>query len=136
MKTLLNNKKYTMFAIKEAGKITIKGISEDNETIDIASTLEDTKDNKENNYKLQLDTSNFIDARLERSRLKTLKTKRYKKMLTDSYRLFDKIETIVNNVNLTDNYRDVESELASMQLKEAYKTGFKDSMRIFLYKEL
>ena len=63
-------------------------------------------------------------------------TKEYRRTLNKSYSLFDEIETVVNNATLTDDYKEVESELASLQLKEAYKIGFKDSMKIFLYDEI
>ena len=78
----------------------------------------------------------FIDERLEESRSKISNTYKYKKILNDSYNLFDKIETVVDNATLTDNYKEVESELSFILLKEAYKTGFKDSMQIFLYNQI
>ena len=80
--------------------------------------------------------NSFIDERLEESRCKVSDTKEYRKTLNKSYSLFDEIETVVNNATLTDDYKEVESELAFLQLKEAYKIGFKDSMKIFLYDEI
>lgn len=88
------------------------------------------------NSELQEHINSFIDERLEESCYKASNTKEYKRTLNKSYSLFDEIETVVNNATLTDDYKDVESELAFLQLKEAYKIGFKDSMKIFLYDEI
>lgn len=78
----------------------------------------------------------FIDERLEESRDKISNSHKYKKILNDSYNLFDKIEAVVDNATLTDNYKELESELSFILLKEAYKIGFKDSMQIFLYNQI
>lgn len=78
----------------------------------------------------------FIDERIEESRNKIYNTYKYKKILNSSYNLFDKIEAVVDNTSLTDTYKDVESELSFILLKEAYKMGFKDSMQIFLYNQI
>lgn len=88
------------------------------------------------NRELQATINDFIDERLEESRSKISDTKEYQEILTNSYNLFDKIEAIVNNTTLTDDYKSTESELSSMQLQEAYKIGFKDSITIFLCNEI
>lgn len=85
-----------------------------------------------NNVKLETDVNEFIEARLQESYQKILQNRTYQKTLTNYYNSFEKLEAIVNNAKITDDYKEAETNAYEIQLKEAYKAGFNDSIVIFI----
>ena len=82
--------------------------------------------------KLKVNVNDFIEERIQASYEKVLSTEKYKKLAKRYYELFPKIECIVNNAELTEEYKEAETEIYMLQIEEAYKTEFKDSINIFL----
>lgn len=88
----------------------------------------------ETNNKLLTDINEFIEERLQESYKKILHKDKYKEILKNYYNLFHKVEAIVNNAKITDDYKEAEIDAYTIQLKEAYKIGFYDSAAIFINK--
>ena len=90
----------------------------------------------EKESKLQANITNFIEERIQESYSKLVHTKEYKNLLENYYDLFGKIEKLLNNEILTEQYKEAEYDIYMFQLEEAYKTGFKDSNIIFSNKRM
>ena len=72
----------------------------------------------------------FVSERLEEN-YNTLKNNiEYRKILSKYVDLFEEIEQRVNNEKITNEYKEIEANLHTIQLEEAYKLGFKDSLII------
>lgn len=81
---------------------------------------------------LQENVSDFIDERLNES-YRNLKTnKRYVTLEKDNNRLFSKIEKVIKDNVLIEEYQKTTIDIYDMQLKEAYKTRFKDANILLL----
>lgn len=88
---------------------------------------------KNNNLKANID--NFIEERIQESYENLSNIKEYNKTLKNYYDLFNKIEMLVKNNELTEKYKEAEYDVYMLQLEEAYKIGFKDSTLIFMNKK-
>ena len=88
----------------------------------------------EYNEELQIEVDNFIEERIQENYKKIMEIEKNKKALKNYYNLFNQITEIINNHNLTSQYKETEFDICSIQLKEAYKLGFKDSITIFMTK--
>ncbi|MCI8362218.1 MAG: hypothetical protein HFJ41_03665 [Clostridia bacterium] len=84
------------------------------------------KDNK-----LQANINNFVEERIQESYANLVNTKEYNNLLKNYYDLFSKIEKLLNNEKLTEQYKEAEYDVYMFQLEEAYKIGFYDSTIIF-----
>lgn len=82
------------------------------------------------------DIRDFVEERLNESYTRIVQSKDYKKIANEYSKLMTQIEKIVSNVELTDRYKKVELDMYEMQLEQAYKTGFLDSIIIVLSKEI
>ena len=84
------------------------------------------------NYTLKTDADIFVERRLQESYTKVNNNKDYREICKKYFKLFEKIqEELSNKQDLWEQYETKEAEIYEMQLKEAYKTGFKDCMEIF-----
>lgn len=85
---------------------------------------------------LQINTDNFLEERLQSSYEEVTSKKEYKKIFKQYFMLFQKLQDgLVNKEDLLEQYETKEEEVYKMQLKQAYKRGFKDCMEIFINKK-
>ncbi len=78
----------------------------------------------------------FIEERLNESYTKTIHTKEYKETRDKCYAIFSNIKNIINNKKLMSYYEEILIDMCTMQLEQAYKTGFKDSLILFSDKKI
>ena len=78
----------------------------------------------------------FIQERINESYSKIMYRPEYRKVSEESSRLWKEIEDKINNEKLTDIYKSAQMDMYWIQLEEAYKTGFIDSIKIFLHKKI
>lgn len=82
---------------------------------------------------LQSTTDNFVEERLQASYKEVTRKKEYKRIFKQYFMLFKKLQdALANKEDLLEQYETQEAEVYEMQLKQAYKTGFKDCMEIFI----
>lgn len=72
----------------------------------------------------------FIEERLQVSYERLLKQSNNKKIINKHLELFDKLSASIQNDTLLENYREAEIDAYELQIIEAYKMGFKDSINI------
>lgn len=85
---------------------------------------------------LQINTDNFLEERLQSSYEEVTSKKEYKKIFKQYFMLFKKLQDgLANREDLLEQYETKEAKVYEMQLKQAYKTGFKDCMEIFINKK-
>lgn len=72
----------------------------------------------------------FIEERLQVSYERLLKQSNNKKVINKHLELFDKLSASLQNNTLLENYREAEIDAYELQIIEAYKMGFKDSISI------
>ena len=72
----------------------------------------------------------FIEERLQVSYERLLKQSNNKKVINKHLELFDKLSASIQNDTLLENYREAEIDAYELQIIEAYKMGFKDSINI------
>lgn len=85
---------------------------------------------------LQSNTDNFVEERLQSSYEEVTGKKEYKRIFKQYFMLFKKLQDeLTNKEDLLEQYETTEAEVYEMQLKQAYKTGFKDCMEIFINKK-
>ncbi len=86
-----------------------------------------------NNHSLKQNVCNFIDERLQESYLKIVKNMEYKTLENEYKSKFDEINReLPKKKKLIDEYKASEYDLYNMQLQQAYKTGFVDSLKIMI----
>lgn len=78
----------------------------------------------------------FIQERINESYSKIMYRPEYRKVSEESSRLWKEIEDKINNEKLTDIYKSTQMDMYWIQLEEAYKIGFIDSLKIFLHKKI
>ena len=83
-----------------------------------------------NKSKLISDVNFFVSERLEENYSRLKNNNEYRKILSKYADLFEEIEQRVNNEKITNAYKELEANLHTIQLEEAYKLGFKDSLKI------
>lgn len=83
-----------------------------------------------NNENLKKNIIQFIDERIEEIYKNLANDMEYRKISKQYFDYYDKIEMLINNENLTDNYKTIELDIHRIELQKAYKTGFKDSFMI------
>lgn len=81
---------------------------------------------------LQENVSDFIDERLNESYKNLKMNKGYVKLEKEDNRLFSKIEKAIKDKGLIEEYQKSTIDMYDMQLKEAYRTGFKDANILLL----
>lgn len=72
----------------------------------------------------------FIEERLQVSYERLLKQINNKKVINKHLELFDKLSASIQDNTLLENYREAEIDAYELQIIEAYKMGFKDSISI------
>lgn len=72
----------------------------------------------------------FIEERLQVSYERLLKQSNNKNVINKHLELFDKLSASIQNNTLLENYREAEIDAYELQIIEAYKMGFKDSISI------
>ena len=72
----------------------------------------------------------FIEERLQVSYERLLKQSNNKKIINKHLELFDKLSASIQDNTLLENYREAEIDAYELQIIEAYKMGFKDSINI------
>lgn len=72
----------------------------------------------------------FIEERLQVSYERLLKQSNNKKVINKHLELFDKLSASIQDNTLLENYREAEIDAYELQIIEAYKMGFKDSISI------
>ena len=82
------------------------------------------------NNKLKELLIDFIEERLRVSYERLLKQSNNKKIINKHLELFDKLSASIQNDTLLENYREAEIDAYELQIIEAYKMGFKDSINI------
>ena len=82
------------------------------------------------NNKLKELLIDFIEERLQVSYERLLKQSNNKKIINKHLELFDKLSASIQNDTLLENYREAEIDAYELQIIEAYKMGFKDSISI------
>lgn len=82
------------------------------------------------NNKLKELLIDFIEERLQVSYERLLKQSNNKKIINKHLELFDKLSASIQNDTLLENYREAEIDAYELQIIEAYKMGFKDSINI------
>lgn len=88
------------------------------------------------NYTLKTDADIFVEKRLQESYTKVNNNKDYREICKEYFKLFETIQKeLSNKQDLWEQYETKEAEIYEMQLKQAYKTGFKDCMEIFIPKK-
>lgn len=85
---------------------------------------------------LKENVQDFITERLNQSYTQIVGNKTYSKIADKYFKLFEKIENVIQDTSITDKYKEAQFDMYTMQLEEAYKTGFKDSAKVFLNKSL
>ena len=88
------------------------------------------------NDTLKENVQDFITERLNQSYTRIVENKSYYKIANQNSILFAEIENTIENTDITEKYKETEFDMYTMQLEEAYKTGFRDSAKIFLNKIL
>lgn len=89
-----------------------------------------------NNVKLETNVNNFVEERLQSSYEEVTSKKEYKNIFKQYFMLFKRLQDVLTNRgDLLEQYETKEAEVYEMQLKQAYKTGFKDCMEIFINKK-
>lgn len=79
----------------------------------------------------------FIDERLNESWTKLNKDKEYKEKQYKYRKSLEELEEkLSDNIILVEDHTENEVELYTMQLHEAYKTGFRDSVQILMEADL
>ena len=81
---------------------------------------------------LKEEIEEFISERLNASYTKIISNDKYQDLANRRSSLLYKIEHIINDETLADQYKKAELDMYDMQLQEAYKTGFLDSTKIFV----
>lgn len=81
---------------------------------------------------LQENVSDFIDERLNESYRNLKMNKRYVKLEQEDNRLFTEIEKVIKDKELVERYQKSAIDMYDMQIKEAYRTGFKDANILLL----
>lgn len=85
---------------------------------------------------LQSTTDNFVEERLQLSYEEVTGKREYKRIFKQYFMLFKKLQDeLSNKEDLLEQYETKEAEVYEMQLKQAYKTGFKDCIEIFINKK-
>lgn len=84
------------------------------------------------NNKLKELLIDFIEERLQVSYERLLKQSNNKKIINKHLELFDKLSASIQNDTLLENYREAEIDAYELQIIEAYKMGFKDSINILI----
>lgn len=89
-----------------------------------------------NNTNFSNNVYDFIEERINESYTILNKNKEYKQ-IQDKYikSLTDIRSNLSNNVEMLEEHASNEADLYTMQLQEAYKIGFKDSIRILTDKD-
>ena len=82
------------------------------------------------NNKLKELLIDFIEERLQVSYERLLKQSNNKKVINKHLELFDKLSASIQDNTLLENYREAEIDAYELQIIEAYKMGFKDSISI------
>ena len=82
------------------------------------------------NNKLKELLIDFIEERLQVSYERLLKQSNNKKIINKHLELFDKLSASIQDNTLLENYREAEIDAYELQIIEAYKMGFKDSISI------
>lgn len=82
------------------------------------------------NNKLKELLIDFIEERLQVSYERLLKQSNNKKIINKHLELFDKLSASIQDNTLLENYREAEIDAYELQIIEAYKMGFKDSINI------
>lgn len=85
---------------------------------------------------LKEDVQDFITERLNQSYAQIARNKSYSKIADQHFKLFTEIENAISNADITEKYKEIQFDMYTMQLEEAYKTGFRDSAKVFLNKTL
>lgn len=80
---------------------------------------------------LKQTVSDFIEERLQDSHKQLIHNEGTKEVMLKYNSLFEKLKNTIPNVKLLEKYREVEFDLYTMQLIQAYKIGFKDCIIIF-----
>ena len=83
-----------------------------------------------NKSKLFSNINFFVSQRLEENYNNLKNSNEYRKILSKYAELFEEIEENLNNEKITNEYKEIEANLHTLQLEEAYKLGFKDSLKI------
>lgn len=78
-----------------------------------------------NKSKLYSNINFFVYQRLEENYNNLKNSSEYRKILCKYAELFEEI-----NEKITNEYKEIEANLHTLQLEEAYKLGFKDSLKI------
>lgn len=88
------------------------------------------------NIQLETNVKSFIEKRLQASYTDVSSKREYKKVFNQYFVLLKNIQSeLSNKKDLLEQYETKEAEVYEMQLKQAYKTGFKDCMEIFISKK-
>ena len=85
---------------------------------------------------LKENVQDFITERLNQSYTQIANNKSYSKIADEHCKLFAEIENTIQNTDIIEQYKEAQYDMYTMQLEEAYKTGFKDSAKVFLNKSL
>lgn len=89
-----------------------------------------------NNVKLETNVKDFLEERLQSSYEEVTSKREYKRVFKQYFMLFQKLQDgLADKEDLLEQYETKEAEVYEMQLKQAYKTGFKDCMEIFISKK-
>lgn len=83
-----------------------------------------------NKSKLFSDVNFFVTQRLEENYRNLNNNIEYREILSKYAETFEEIESILNNEKITNAYKEIEANIHAIQLEEAYKLGFKDSLKI------
>lgn len=87
------------------------------------------------NNKLQIDINDFVEERLSESLENISNNNEYKKVKENYYTFFNNIKEIIPNIKLLNHYKEAEHDMYTIQLKQAYKTGFQDGIKIIIDKK-
>ncbi len=87
-----------------------------------------------NNTNLKENLQDFIEERLQESYENLVHTKEYKEILNKNTKLMESITDKANDNELIERYKKTEYDLYTVQLQQAYLTGFRDS-NIILYNQ-
>ncbi len=85
----------------------------------------------ENNTNLKENLQDFIEERLNESYANIEHSKEYKEISNRNAILMESIKNKTKNDDLIEEYQKTEYDLYTIQLQQAYLTGFKDSNIIF-----
>lgn len=86
------------------------------------------------NNKLKTDINDFIEERLAESLENISNNEEYKEVKEKYYKRLNKLKEEISNIKTIDSYKEAEHDISTIQLKQAYKTGFQDGIKIIMNK--